>query len=297
MPVSSRHRQSPQQGPCQHLHARTSLHFRTGSAALYGARQLLRSLAHPAVLLLLLLIWPLAPKAQVVVYEDFVPKKQFLYTRERMFSAYIHSAGLSVSFEQGRLNRKFRYRGWCVDFSTQLNPKAIRVNWLQSGRRYIYGQINSFCMLRGGYGGRYTFNEKPYWGGVELSMIYKGGFSLGLAFPQYLRIVYGNQDQGYETKIEKFDPDNPYHLQVDRIAGRAPIGYSIPHLRPYPGAYVQMGLNAEFGKKETRTHAIEAGFTYDCYFMPIPLMAENKRPFGFFNLYVGYRFGRRFEKK
>lgn len=193
-----------------------------------------------------------ALRAQVIVYEDYVPPRQNLYTRERFFSAYLHSAGFAIGYEQGRLNRRFRYEGWSVEFSTQLNPKAVRVNWTGRGRRYVYGQINSFCTLRGGYGGRYTFNEKPYWGGVALSLIYNGGLSLGLAFPQYLYIAYGSDlsDEAYERKLEKFDPDNPYHLQVDRILGRGPVMHSVPHLRPYPGIYAKLGFNAEFGKRK-----------------------------------------------
>lgn len=251
--------------------------------------------------LMLLSAGGIAPRlgAQVVVYEDYVPPRGNLYMRERFLSFYLHSAGFAFGYEQGRLNRKFRYEGWSVEFSTQMNPKAIRVSWTGSGRRYVYGQMNSFCMLRGGYGGRYTFNEKPYWGGVALSLIYNGGLSLGLAFPQYLYIVYGSELNGepYETRLEKFDPDNPYHLQVDRIIGRGPVFYSVPHLRPYPGLYAKLGFNAEFGKKEKTMHALEAGLTYDCYFTHIPLMAENKQPFGFFNFYVAYRFGMRYNKK
>ncbi|MDE6307730.1 MAG: hypothetical protein K2L79_02825, partial [Bacteroidales bacterium] len=183
--------------------------------------------------------------------------------------------------------------------ASEVYKRQIRVSWTGAGRRYVYGQMNSFCMLRGGYGGRYTFNEKPYWGGVALSLIYNGGLSLGLAFPQYLYIVYGSELNGepYETRLEKFDPDNPYHLQVDRIIGRGPVFHSVPHLRPYPGIYAKLGFNAEFGKKEKTMHALEAGITYDCYFTHIPLMAENKQPFGFFNFYVAYRFGMRYHKK
>ena len=146
--------------------------------------------------------------AQVIVYEDYVPPRQNLYTRERFLSFYLHSAGFALGYEQGRLNRKFRYEGWSVEFSTQLNPKAIRVSWTGAGRRYVYGQMNSFCMLRGGYGGRYTFNEKPHWGGVALSLIYNGGLSLGLAFPQNHYIVYGSELN--MSLIHNSEPTRPY---------------------------------------------------------------------------------------
>lgn len=241
---------------------------------------------------------PSLTKGQVVVYEDFVQKPKLIYSRERFMSFYLHSAGFTLGYEQGKLNRKFNYSGWAVEFSTQLNPKAMRINWMGSGRNYVYGQINSFCMIRGGYGGRYVFNDKPYWGGVSLSMIYQGGLSLGLAFPQYLNIIYPNKDNsGYEKKLEKFDPNNPYHYQVDKILGRGPLMHGVWHLRPYPGAYAKFGINAEFGKKETISHALEVGIIYDCYFTPIPIMANNKEPFGFFNFYLAYRFGMRYDAK
>ncbi|MEG1498245.1 MAG: hypothetical protein RRX93_04280 [Bacteroidales bacterium] len=230
-------------------------------------------------------------RAQVIVYEDFVPEKQKIYSKERFFYGYIQTAGFGLGYEQGHYNKKFVYSGWNIEFATQLDPKRFGNNWYR-GRKYVYGQINSFCMLRVGYGSSYVFNDKPFWGGVTIALRYSGGLSLGLAFPQYLYILYDST--GNDIRLEKMNPNNPKHLQIENILRRGPYMKGVWHLRPYPGIYAKIGLNFEFGKTQERSHAIEAGLMYDFYFTRIPIMAKNKYPMGFLNFYIAYRFGKRY---
>lgn len=230
--------------------------------------------------------------AQVVVYEDFVPERQQLYLKERFFYAQLHTGGGTLGYEQGRVGRRFRYSGWNVEFATQINPRAKAVNWYGSGRNYKYGMLNSFCMLRGGYGGLWVLNEKPYWGGVRVSIAYRGGFSLGLAFPQYVYVLY--DDQGQDIRLEKLSADNPRHLDVAYVLARGPMLKGFNGLCPYPGAFLKAGMDFEFGKTQERSHTLGFGAMYDCYFTRIPLMIGQKSPVGFFNFYIEYKFGMRY---
>ncbi|MDE6493117.1 MAG: hypothetical protein K2L50_00855 [Bacteroidales bacterium] len=230
--------------------------------------------------------------AQVVVYEDFVPPRTFIYMRERFVYAQIHTAGFTIGYEQGRLSRKFVYSGWNVEFATQINPKTKAVNWYGQGRSYKYGMLNSFCMLRVGYGGLIVLNDKPHWGGVQVSLSYRGGFSLGLAFPQYVYVLYDTA--GRDIRLEKMNPDNPRHLDVGYILKRGPVLKGFAGLRPYPGVYAKLGMDFEFGEAEKRSHTLGFGVLYDCYFTRIPLMAFKKNPPGFLNFYLEYKFGMRY---
>lgn len=232
-----------------------------------------------------------AVHAQVTVYEDFVPPRGHIYKKERFVYGRIHTAGFLIGYEQGMLNRKFNYSGWNVEFSTQINPKTKAVNWYGRGRSYKYGMLNSFCMIRAGYGGLWVLNEKPHWGGVQVALSYRGGFSLGLAFPQY---VYVLQDTTGTLKLERMNADDPRHQDVGYIVRRSRIFKGFSGLRPYPGLYAKVGLDFEFGKSEKRSHTLGFGATYDCYFTRIPLMMHKKNPFGFLNFYIEYKFGMRY---
>lgn len=250
-------------------------------------RHILRVLA-----VLLTVSWGGRVCAQVQVYEDYVPEKQVLYMKHRFIYAQIHTGGGTLGYEQGQLNRKFSYSGWNVELATQINPKTKAVNWYRAGRSYKYGMLNSFMILRGGYGGLWVLNDKPYWGGVQVSLSYRGGFSLGLAFPQWVYVIYDSE--GQDIRLEKMSADNPRHKDVAYIVARSPILKGFSGLRPYPGAYAKLGLDFEFGKVEERSHTLGFGMIYDCYFTRIPLMMERKNPFGFFNFYIEYKFGMRY---
>lgn len=230
--------------------------------------------------------------AQVVVHEDFVPQRQLIYTNERFFYGQIHTAGFTLGYEQGWINRKFNYHGWNLEFATQLNSKAKAVNWYGGGRSYKYGMLNSFCMLRSGYGGLWVWNEKPYWGGVQLSLSYRGGFSLGMAFPQYVYVFY--DDVGQDIRLEKLDAENPRHLDVAYIYKRGPYLKGFNGMKLYPGIFAKIGLNFEFGKTQEKTHTLGFGVIADAYFVKIPLMIEQKQPIGFVNFYLEYKFGMRY---
>lgn len=234
-------------------------------------------------------------QSQVLVYEDFVPSARFIYLKERFFYAQIHTAGFTIGYEQGHLNSRFNYMGWNIEFATQLDYRAKAVNWYGSGRRYKFGMLNSFCILRAGYGGLWTLNEKPYWGGVKVSLSYRGGFSLGLAFPQYINVLYDTA--GQDLRLERMDPENPRHRDVAYILERGPILKGLSGMRPYPGIFLKVGMDFEFGKSEERSHTLGFGIIYDCYFTRIPLMMDQKNPFGFLNFYIEYKFGKRHEAR
>ena len=68
------------------------------------------------------------------------------------------------------------------------HPKQIRVinPYYYNARSYVYGKLNHVYMLRIGYGFKKLLNRKPYWGGIELRVLYMGGLSLAFAKPVYL---------------------------------------------------------------------------------------------------------------
>ncbi|MDR2556714.1 MAG: hypothetical protein LBC49_03260 [Bacteroidales bacterium] len=245
---------------------------------------------------LLILLFVGISDAQVIVYEDYVPEKKFIYKKEWAVKIFLHTGGIGAGFEQGWFDKKSRYSGYNIDILTQWNPKRFKYQSPYGGRSYVYGMLAEFGMMRGGYGTAVTLHEKPFWGGVEVSMFVNGGFSLGFRFPQYLLVTTREQepDPPYDYIIyaEKYDPDAE-HFQKGEIIARDKIFSSWKGLQLYPGMYAKTGVSFEFGKIETRTHTLEVGVSYDFYFRGVPLYAKTRAPWGFFNLFLSYRFGMR----
>jgi len=133
-------------------------------------------------------------------------------------------------------------------------------------------------------------NRKPYWGGVQVSLLYYGGISLGLTKPVYLYIINTNTNEITEEKY------NPEVHNLDYIYGRASFLSGILELGFYPGVYAKGGLDFEFGVKNKAISSLEVGGTLDFSPIPIPIMAYNPRQQFFLTLYVSLMFGKRYNK-
>ncbi len=63
-------------------------------------------------------------------------------------------------------------------------------------------------------------------------------------------------------------------------------------LKVVPGLTGKAGFSFEYSQKDAILHALEAGVSLTVYPKEIPIMATEQNNFLFFNLMVGYRFGR-----
>ncbi|MDR0619729.1 MAG: hypothetical protein LBG17_07530 [Bacteroidales bacterium] len=236
---------------------------------------------------LLILLFAGTLSAQVIVYEDYVPEKKFIYKKEWALKAYLHTGGIGAGFEQGWFDRKSRYSGYNIDILTQWHPKRFKYLSPYGGRSFVYGMLAEFGMIRAGYGTSVTLHEKPFWGGVQVSMFVNGGFSLGFRFPQWLIINTYGTDTVHSEKYDDYQ-----YSQNGQIVGRDKLFSSWKGLQLYPGIYAKTGISFEFGKTETKTHTLEVGVSYDFYFRGVPLYAKTRAQWGFFNLFLSYRFGK-----
>jgi hypothetical protein len=135
-------------------------------------------------------------------------------------------------------------------------------------------------------------NRKPYWGGVELRLLYLGGVSIAFAKPVYLYFW----DETYNfIKEEKYDPDNFFHSS-EYIFGRAPYISGIGQLRVYPGIYAKLGLNFEFGKLNSKIRALEGGAVLEYFPIAIPIMAFNPEQNFFPTVYLNFQIGKRYNR-
>jgi hypothetical protein len=200
--------------------------------------------------------------------------------------------GWGLRYRNGKNITFLKQRLWEIDFSTYKSPKEIRsINpYYADARSYVYGKLNSVFFLRGGMGFQHILNSKPYWGGVQLSALYYGGISLGIAKPIYLYIIKIRGINEYELVEEKY---NPTIHSVEDIYGRGSLLAGITQLGFYPGVYVKGGLEFEFGTRNKRINSLEAGATLDFSPIPIPIMAYNPKQNFFITLYLSFSLGKR----
>ena len=88
----------------------------------------------------------------------------------------------------------------------------------------------------------------------------------------------------------KFDP--AIHLTPYNIGGRGPFFMGFSELKVVPGLTAKTGLSFEYSQKDAIIHALEVGVSLTAYPKEIPIMATEQNNFLFFNVIMGYRFGK-----
>jgi hypothetical protein len=216
----------------------------------------------------------------------------FLLKKELSGGVVLHNLGMGGRFRKGSNKSFFVSRTLEVEFVSMKHPKQIRVvnPYYFNAKSYVYGKLNHTYMLRVGYGRKKLLNRKPYWGGVELRLVYLGG--VGLAFLKPVHLYFWD-DNYINLKAERYDPENSYHTP-EYIYGRAPFMDGFEQITVSPGLYVKGGLNFEFGQYNTKIKALEAGIIAEFYSSSIAIMAFNPVQNFFFTFYISFEFGKRF---
>jgi hypothetical protein len=215
-----------------------------------------------------------------------------LLRKELTGGIMIHNQGLGFNFRMGRNKSFFNSRIIEIEGVSMKHPKQIRVinPYYYNARSYVYGKLNHVYMLRAGYGYKKLLNRKPYWGGVELRLLYLGGISVAFAKPVYL--YFWDETYSYITE-ERYDPGNYYH-NAEYIYGRAPFTNGFGEISVYPGIYAKLGLNFEFGEYNSKIRALEAGTNIEFFPVSIPIMAFNPEQNFFITFYINFHLGKRY---
>jgi hypothetical protein len=227
--------------------------------------------------------------------QDTIPENVLL-EKQWSLGAMLHTNGWGLKFRKGHNVTALRQFTWEIEFSTYKGSKEVRsINpYFSDSRSYFYGKLNYLWFLRGGVGYQQILNRKPYWGGVQLSWVYYGGFSLGITKPVYLYIIhFKNGFTDYEVKEEKYNPQIHF---VDNIYGRGSFLAGFSKLGLHPGAYLKTGLDFEFGTRNSQINALEVGGILDYSPIPVAIMANNPKQRFFLTLYLSVMFGKRYNK-
>jgi len=234
-----------------------------------------------------------------VVYSQSEPEENdsvsdiVLLEKQWTLGILLHTNGWGARLRKGKNITFLRQRLWELEYSTYKSPKEIRaINpYFADAKSYFYGKLNTVSFIRGGMGFQRILNSKPYWGGVQLSAIYYGGVSVGLAKPVYLYIIKVLSAYDYMIQEERYNPE--IHT-LENIYGRGSFLSGITEISFHPGIYLKGGLEFEYGTKNRRINSIEAGATFDFSPLPIAIMAYNPEQSFFLTLYLSFSLGKRY---
>ena len=232
--------------------------------------------------------------AQTEAVRDTTPEN-ILLENQWSVGCMLHTNGWGLKFRKGHNITALRQFMWEVEFSTYKSSKeyrSINLNYSDS-RSFFYGKLNYVWFLRGGLGQQHILNRKPYWGGVQVSWLYFGGFSLAITKPVFLYIIYKSDNAPDQFIEEKYNPDTQ---QIFDIFGRGSFLSGLNQLGFHPGAYAKTGLDFDFGSKNHLISSLEVGGTFDYSPIPIAIMAYNPKQSYLLTLYVSMMFGKRYNK-
>jgi hypothetical protein len=225
-----------------------------------------------------------------------VEETGILYKYAHNIGATLHSRGLGINYRKGK--HVTGYSFLMSDFSllSMRDSKEIRTvnQFSDNNSGYIYGKLNSVWILRTGIGKQKTMNAKADKGGIEVSYGFYGGFSWAFVKPVYLTILYTNDQDGTQKRIERYDPLKHY---PDNISGRASYFKGIKESSIVPGIYSSFLLNFEFGKNQEKLKILETGLTVDAYLRPIPMMAFNKSSNYFLTFFIRILYGKLWNRR
>ncbi len=250
-------------------------------------------------LLLVLQFTPAFSQFDNEVVPDSIVNK-ILYNRIRTFGIVATNLGYGIRYKTGKRLSYFNTRMWEFEGVYMYSYKQIRLlnPYYAYSKKYVYGKLNDVFFLRAGISWKKLLNRKPYYtGGVEVRLLYGGGFSLALAKPYYLYVVYYHEvspgQYTYETRTEKFDPANN---SWDDIYGRAPFTKGFGEITFHPGLYAKIGLNFEFGKAQNKVKSLEIGGNFDVIPGGVVIMSGQHNTIFYPTLYLAFSFGKRFNK-
>lgn len=226
-------------------------------------------------------------------------EEKIIYNHQNSVNVAIHSQGFGCGFKIGRIKNIHTTCNWETELVTLNALKEVK---LVSGylsplaRPFVYGKLNSACVLRFGYGEEKRIYGKPYWGGVELRWTYEGGVSLAALKPYYYYVIVYNQNVlgEYEENIEErtFDDD----AQWLEIIGKAPFSKGWKEISFSPGIHVKGGLSFDIGTSKTRYQAINIGAVAEYFPMGVSLLDSQRDRKLFLTFFLSYNWGSRFNK-
>jgi hypothetical protein len=218
---------------------------------------------------------------------------EMITIEEWNFSINLNSSGFGLVFQQGKTPNYKDKHLWEMEFLYSIHHKAVLGRLYPEGRSYNYGKMYDLFFLRGGYGYQRIITHKPYYGGVQIRYFFSTGASVCFGLPTYLEIIKADTIIGYYTEVERYNPENPDHNNINNILGAARFFDRFHKIAVRPGFYAKAGLNFDFSNNPLKMQVLEVGVSMDMVFPFIQQMAFSRKKPIYFCGYIAYSFGKK----
>jgi len=230
------------------------------------------------------------------------PRMEPAPTAEISFGYRLHTDGWSAYMDYGMMRSsetkdkdKF-YNTHILQFelSEKKHPKQEKLTVQDMGGntlgKYVFGKINNFYAVKGGYGYRKMIAGKPDPGSVSIHWTSIIGPSLGLLKPYYLNL---DGLSGANGSIKYSDDTRPKFLNQQLIIGGAGFSKGLSEMKPIPGAHFKTMLHFDFAADKHTVLAVETGVDIEYYAEPIPILYNREAQSYFASLFMSVQFGKR----
>ncbi len=216
-----------------------------------------------------------------------------MFRQEAYGGLNFNTNGWGGSFYYSKHRTAFLKTLYTADLSFIKHPKEYKIfNPLdENSKSYVFGKMNSFATLDLGYGRKKIFYEKLREKGVQVSVNWTVGPSIGFVKPVYLEILKFNGIEVVGIAEEKYDPESH---NLTNIYGRAPNTRGISEMKFAFGAFLKTGINFEFSPVREGIKAVELGGKLSVYPQRVPIMANIDNKFLFTELYISLQVGKKY---
>jgi len=226
------------------------------------------------------------------------------YVRKTEWSVGIklHTHGYGLAYNWGKFINIRKKVLWQIEVQEIKHPKEFRRQSIYkdfpiqppTARGYTFGKINNLYNLNVSRVWQRVLTRKGRKSGVEVSVLYKAGVSLGVVKPYVLNLVLSLDGFNAPDIVEQTFEDNPeLFLTTQNIYGGTNFVTGFDKASIIPGGIFKLGFLFDWANYNESVKAIEVGAMVNVYYKKVPIMAEAENHFLYGNLYLKVLFGKR----
>jgi len=215
-------------------------------------------------------------------------------SKEIWLGATVHSSGFALNYGMSKF-KTFKKKSLInVDLVSINHDKDYKIfgSFDENAKKFIFGKFNSLYTVRFGFGNRKILYEKLRENGLQISMNYTVGPSVGLVKPVFLEVFkydFSGRIAGIAT--ERYYPElhNFYN-----IYGRASWAAGLMETKINPGMFFKFGLDFDYSSNRDIINSLEVGACLDVFSKPVILMVENNNYRFYPSVYINCSIGNKF---
>lgn len=218
------------------------------------------------------------------------------YDNALNFGPLLHTNGLGINFKYLKSLTVNSNLVFSLDIHNMKHPKETKVvnPIYDDAKRYVYGRINTAFPINAGIGSQFIIADKERLSGIRLSGNFVLGTTLTLLKPEFLEIIYYDEDiERFFYIDEKYDPSNAHHVNQANTKGGTSFFTGFNELNATIGLFGKAYLTFEWNESDDLFQALETGIMVHAYPESLPLMAFIDNKFVLINLFANISIGRR----